>query len=55
MKFKYTYLIPFYGFYKMIKDNPNGTDELWGAGVPFLNLLYGMILSGIILLIIGAN
>lgn len=38
--FKLKYLIPFFiGMILMIKENKDGTDELWGLGVPVYHLV----------------
>jgi len=39
---KLKYLIPIWGFFLMFKEHPNGTDDLWGIGLP---LYHGMIIG----------
>jgi hypothetical protein len=47
------YFIPFYGMYLMFKENPNGTNDLWGLGMPLYQGLCLIILPWVLLLLLS--
>jgi hypothetical protein len=52
MKKKWIYLIPLYGFYRGVKDYPEGTDSLLiRIGMPAATGIFLGILLGIIILL----